>query len=124
MADYVSQWSGPLIDTGINLALNGIGCKKYPDATLDRPLDLNKLHDQIQLSSGESISANGSWLVDFYINGPVLDLSSINSTNYTPIQIDVYTYRKRRRKKNQPKKRRSSPKVKRRKKILTTRRRL
>ena len=91
MADYVSQWSGPLIDTGINLALNGIGCKKYPDATLDRPLDLNKLHDQIQLSSGESISANGSWLVDFYINGPVLDLSSINSTNYTPIQIDVYT---------------------------------
>lgn len=90
MADYVSQWTGPLIDTGIDLALNGIGCKKYPDASLDRPLDLNKLHDQIQLSSGEQISANGSWLVEFYINGPVLNLALINTTNYTPVQIDVY----------------------------------
>ena len=90
MADYVSQWSGPHIDLGINLALNGIGCKKYPDATIDRPLDLNILHDQIQLSTGETISANGSWLVEYYINGPILNLSSINSTNYTPIQIDVY----------------------------------
>ena len=90
MADYISQWTGPLIDTGIDLALNGIGCKKYPDCSLDRPLDLNKLHDTIRLSTGETINANGSWLVDFYINGPVIDLSSINTTNYTPVQIDVY----------------------------------
>lgn len=90
MADYITQWTGPLIDRGINFALNGIGCKKYPDDSLDRPLDLNKFHDQISLSTGDTIDANGSWLVEYYINGPVVNLTGTNTTNYTPIQIDVY----------------------------------
>lgn len=90
MADYVTRWTGPLIDKGIDLALNGIGCKKYPDCTLDRPVDLNTFHDTLTTSSGETLDANGSWLIEFYINGPVVNLASANSTNYTPIILDVY----------------------------------
>ena len=90
MADYISKWEGPVIDQGIEMAINGIGCKRYPDATLDRPLDLNKLHDTIITATGERIEANGSWLVEYYINGPIVDLSSANTSNYTPIQINVY----------------------------------
>lgn len=90
MADYVSRWTGPNIDLGIDNALNGIGCKKFTEATLDRPLDLNKFHGKISTQSGE-VDANGTWVVEYYINGPVLNLTSLNTVNYTPIQIDVYT---------------------------------
>ena len=96
MPDYISRWSGNLIDKGVDMALNSIGCYKYP-STLDRPLDLNKLHGKIQLEGDQILNATGSWLVEYYINGPIRNITSTNSTNYTPVIVDVsivdnYTY--------------------------------
>ena len=74
MADYHSRHNGSTIDRGIDIALTWdpsiIGCVKL-ESNMSAPVDLN------------TFKAPGSWMVDFYTNGPVALL------NYTPLPFTV-----------------------------------
>ena len=74
MADYQSQHTGPNIDRGVQIALDWdptiIGCKRV-ESTMSAPLDLDTFLEP------------GSWVVDYYVNGPVRLL------NYTPLPFSI-----------------------------------
>ena len=74
MIDYTSQHTCPRIDQGVQIALEWdpklIGCTRVT-STMSAPLNLD-----IFLNPG-------SWIVDYYTNGP------INLLNYTPLPFSV-----------------------------------
>ncbi len=74
MADYTSRHSGPNIDQGVQIALDWdpaiIGCKRVT-SSMSAPLDMDTFFEP------------GSWIVDYYTNGP------LNLLNYTPLPFSV-----------------------------------
>ena len=74
MADYTSQHTGSDIDQGVQIALEWdpeiIGCKRVP-SSMSAPLNM------------DTFLTPGSWVVDYYSNGP------LNLLNYTPLPFTV-----------------------------------
>lgn len=74
MADYTSQHTGSAIDQGVQIALEWdpaiIGCRRVT-STMSAPLNM------------DTFLTPGSWVVDYYTNGP------LNLLNYTPLPFSV-----------------------------------
>ena len=74
MVDYTSQHTGSAIDQGVQIALDWdpeiIGCRRVT-STMSAPLNM------------DTFLTPGSWVVDYYTNGP------LNLLNYTPLPFSV-----------------------------------